>query len=464
MSDLATSGESFSIDEGSGQMDLDWVFWDKQLEALAALDSGEHDIIVFRGGFGSGKTILGARATLRAGLNVPKSDNLILAPDSQKGGPATYKKFFETLPGKDTVPDEGGDAENSPVVIEHNQNDSRVTLFNGSVVRLGSADKWNRYAGSEFNWIWGDEVAHYDNTNLFKLNEMLVSRQRTSEGPNVTLWTSTGNGYNDFWQFVELQELPSGEPLPTKIENIVADSRDNPFLDEKEKLVRQFEDTNREEEALKGGFAAAEGLVYNRFSRPLHVIPAERAQKIAVGDWRIYGYDHGWGDPRVVVEIGRTVADQYVVLDHFYRFETQPEEAIEWLKLNEKPKGKIYAEHMPEHIEKFKAAGYDAEAAIKDLDEGIEFVQGLLKTDNQGNPGMFVSEECIDLIREFMSYKEEHVGKNSAEDHALDSYRYGVFSHEYENDGGGITKSTRSGASTGRSYRSRNQRSSRRTR
>jgi hypothetical protein len=441
-------------------LDMDWQLWSAQFEAFEALRSGDYDLVAFRGGYGSGKTVLGSRATLTFAEEVPRSDNLILAQDSRKGGPTTYKKFFEELPGKDTVPGEGGAPTNSPFIEDYNRNKSRLTVYNGSIIRLGSADKWNRYAGSEFNFIYCDEVAHYDTTNLFKLDEMLTSRQRTEDGPNVTLWTSTGNGFNDFWQFVELQEMPSGDPVTTRLKNVVADSRQNPFLNEKEKQIRKFGGTDREQEALAGGFTAAEGLVYDRFSREQHVRSAEWCQANTADAWRIYGYDAGYAHPRVVVEIGRTAAGVFVVLDHFYRSESQPEDVIDpetgegWLA--DKPLGTIYSEHVPEHMEKFENAGWPVTKAIKDLDDGIDHVRGRLRPDGEHGSGLLVSAECGQLIREFMSYQEDQVGTSSAEDHALDSLRYALYTDEY-GDEGGVSRETRRGmsASTGTRRRTR---------
>jgi phage terminase large subunit len=444
---IKSDGVDVSVDDSG--LDLDWGFWDAQLRAIEALESGEYDVVVFRGGYGSGKTILGARYTIEKALEVPRSDNLIIAPDSQTGAPTTYKVFFEQLPGEDTVPEEGGDPENSPIITDYNRNESRLTVFNGSVIRLGSADVWNRYAGGEFNTIWCDEVAHYEHTDLFKLNRMLISRQRTSRGPNVTLWTSTGNGYNQFYDFVERQETPDDEELPTRITNIIADSRNNPFLEEKEKLTRQFEGTEKAEQGLAGGFAAAEGLVYPTFSRGTHVV--SRSDVEVVDDWRIYGYDYGFKHPRVLLEIGKTPADQYVVLDCYYRTEMpldhliDPDDGTGWVLENEKPTGAVYCDHDPEHIQKFRDAGFSAAAATKDIDEGIDEVRGVLEVDETVGPGLLVVEDCTELIKEFQSYKEDDVGTSRAEDHALDSLRYAVMGDRYVADAPTVRR--RSGSS-----------------
>ena len=422
----------------SEPIELGGSYWDAQLEVFDALESGDYDVVVFRTGYGGGKTLLGSDWIHSVAMEVPRSDNLVIAPDSVKGEATTYKRFFDRLPGENTIPDEGGDPKNSPIVDDYHGTKRRITYVTGSIARLGSADKWNRYAGGEFNAIYCDEPAHYDTTNLYDLHEMLISRQRTEGGPNVTLWTSTGAGFNQYYDITERKVTSDDEPLPWAdyMKVIVGDSRDNPFHPEPEKLIRQFEGTHREAQALAGGFAAPEGLVYSRFTRERHVIDEATAAELASGDWRIYGYDHGWGDPRVVLEIARTPYDQYLCLDLFYREETKYQRAIEWLEDNDKPIGTVYAEHEPEHQEAFREAGYPCEAAIKDLDEGIPRVREFLewRDDPEDRPGLLVSNRCAELINEFLSYKEEHVGKKGATDHALDSLRYGIMGDNYGGD------------------------------
>lgn len=444
----AASTDGVALDVQDDAINLDWGYWDAQLETLAALDRREHDVVVYRGGYGSGKSVLGSRWIIETALDVPDGHSLVMGQDFSKGEGTTYTVFFEQLPGENTVDkdDEYGDPENSPIVSGYNRNKKRLTLGNGHVIRLGSADKWNRYAGSEFNAIWCDEVAHYGTTDLYKLNEMLISRQRTKQGPNMTLWTSTGNGFNQFYDFVERQVTPDEEPLPTRVTNIVADSRNNPFLNEKEKLTRQFAGTKREEEALSGGFAAAEGLVYSGFSREAHVISDDQAQERTEDDWRIYGYDAGWDHERVVVVIGRTSYDQYVVTDLFYKRETQIEDVVDpedqdgdyWMA--DFPTGTVYAEHEPEHIQKFNRAGYPAQNAIKNIDDGIDHVRGRLKHDAEDRPGLLIASSCVPLIQEFLSYQKEHVGRSDAEDHALDALRYALYTHDQTDTDSGPTQ------------------------
>lgn len=428
--------------------EITFEYADYQEACVDELETGDSDLVVLRTGYGGGKSYVGGQWLHEGSMGwLPGSpaldhgESLVLAPDFQKGGPATYRVFFETLPGEHTVPNDAeGDPENSPIVAGYNDNKKRLTYVSGHVVRLGSADRWNRYAGSEFHRIWMDEPAHYDNTDLYDLHEMLISRQRTRAGPNTALWTSTGAGFNQFYDITERQVNAADEPLPwaDSMTVVVESSLRNPFLpeDAKAKLRRQFEGTGRAEQALHGGFAAPEGLVYNGFTRNTHVRSESAVAELV--DWDappIYGYDAGWDHPRVLVEWRPTHHDQWAAVDCYYETETafdhlcNPAEGTGWVYEQGKERAPIACEHEPEHIQKFRQAGFRAIKAEKSLDEGIPFVRGLLELKGDpGRPGLLVSEACVELIQEFQSYKEEHVGKSGdVPDHVLDASRYALF-------------------------------------
>jgi hypothetical protein len=110
---------------------------------------------------------------------------------------------------------------------------------------------------------------------------------------------------------------------------------------------------------------------------------------------------------------------------------------------------------------KFRRAGWSVEKAEKDLDSGLSEVRKRLEpdgnmsveatggkappvirwgtsdsasSDSDPDPGseeekrvgLLVSARCENLIREFLGYKEKHVGKSAADDHCCDSLRYCV--------------------------------------
>ncbi len=440
---------------------VEYQWTNYQAHVRDTLEAGDVDLVALRTGYGGGKSRCGGQWIHRGAIADTEGvgESLVLAQDYQKGKSTTYSVFFKILPGDDTNPFKDGDPENSPIVDTWHSNDKRLVYVTGHVAWLGGADKWNRFAGGEYCRIWCDEVGHYPpNTDLYDLHEMLITRQRTEVGPNTTLWTSTGNGFNQFYDITERQVNADDEPLPwaDQMEVVVASTEHNTLLptDGLDKIRRQFKGTAREEQGLHGGFAAAEGLVYGAFTRKTHVVGVDEIADRLVDDWAMYGYDAGWDDPRVVVDIRKTHGDQFVVWDHFYKSESQlpevvdPDDVLEgrgpWLE--GRPRGGVYCEHELAHIQQFRKAGWPAVKAEKSLDGGIDHVRERLTTDSEGRPGLLVTDRCSDLIQEFLSYKEEHVGKAAATDHALDALRYALFTHtptssrgDGDDDSGGVS-------------------------
>ena len=433
----------------SAQTTIDFKWADYQRDVRDELESGDVDLVVLRTGYGGGKSITGGQWIHRGALTdrEGESKSLVMAQDFQKGKSTTYTVFFESLPGDDTNPYDDGDPEDSPIVASWHANDKRLTYVTGHTTFLGGADKWSRFAGAEFARIWCDEVGHYPpTTDLYKLHEMLVTRQRTETGPNTTLWTSTGNGFNQFYDITERQVNKDDEPLrwADRMTVIEASTEDNPFLPEDglEKIKAQFAGTEREKQGLHGGFAAAEGLVYGQFSRQTHVKSGEWiADHVDTEATPIYGYDAGWDHPRVLVQWRPTHHDQWAATRLYYEtgreFEDlcDPDREAGWVYDEELERGYLYGEHEPEHLQKFARAGFGVEKANKSLDEGIPHVRGLLETDGSGRPGLLVAEDLVELIQEFQSYKEEHVGKSAdVPDHVLDATRYALFTHRPASD------------------------------
>jgi phage terminase large subunit-like protein len=436
---------------------LGFDVWDAQQKCRAAVND-DADVVAFLAGYGSGKTMFGARWLLANALEYDGSRFLCMGQSFSEARDTTFTKFFEQLPGERTALRTSGynGPESSPIVRDYNRQERRLTLVNDTVVVFGSADKYNRFAGAEFGGVWLDEPSHYGE-ELHDITGMMTTRLRGVDGPKAQVWTLTGEGYNAAWEILEKRRDADGEPIGLDIDVVTASVLDNPYLAdaEKEQFRRQYEGTGKQEQALHGGFAAASGLVYSSFSRETHVIDHAEAVDRVSDSWRVYGYDAGWNDPRVVVEFGRTDYDQLVAFDEFYRTETPVDRAIAWI--DDRPRGRIYAEHAPGDIKQFENAGLDVEKATKDIDNGIDQVRERLSTDDDGRSGLLVSEQCENLIREFQGYKEEHIGKTGAEDHAADVTRY-VCMGEIDpapRGGGVVIDWGDESISTGRTYRRR---------
>lgn len=245
---------------------LQYDTWTAQRETLEAVDGG-NDIVAFLAGYGSGKTLLGVRWIIKQALEYPGSRFLVLGIDFQKARDTTFRVLFEQLPGDRTgvVTSSYNGPETSPIVADYNRQNHRLTFTNDTVIKLGSADRWNRYAGDEYGAIHLDEPSHYGE-DLYDLLEMLGSRLRGVDGPQTMVWTLTGNGQNAAFDVLERGVDGNGDPLGLNIETVRASTLENPYLDDatKERFKRQYAGTDREGQALHGGFADGGGAIFKR--------------------------------------------------------------------------------------------------------------------------------------------------------------------------------------------------------
>ena len=245
---------------------LTYDLWGAQNGALQLLES-DTDITAFLAGYGSGQTIFGARWLIAQALRYPGSRFLGMGIDFTKARDTTFRVLFEQLPGERTgiVTSSYNGPEHSPIVSDYNRQNHRLTLVNDSVIKLGSADKWNRYAGDEYGGVWLDEPSHYGE-DLHDLLEMIGSRLRGVDGPKSQLWTLTGNGHNAAFDVLERKEDSNGDPIGLTIEIIRASTLNNPYLSEsdKERFKRQYGGTSREGQALHGGFSDSNGAILSR--------------------------------------------------------------------------------------------------------------------------------------------------------------------------------------------------------
>lgn len=432
---------------GTAQSGVHWEFSEDQQEALDRLEAAGHDIVDFRGGYGAGKSTVGSSATIKIANGVPNGRSLVLAQNKENGKTTTFNVLFERLPGEDTAPLAGGDPENSPLIAEYSKTDQVLTFTNGHSVQLGSARNWNTTAGAEYNFIWCDEVAHYS-CNLDRLLEMLISRQRTEKGPNSMIWTTTADGYNQYWRIVKKREMPDGESYNTSIASVVADTRDNPLLPNKEKIVNQYEGTSREKEALEGGFAASEGRVYSRFVESSHVVGAGMID----GRWwlrrwlsltskptayrrksSVYGYAYSATGGCVCIEIRETTSGQRVVMDEFVDEgdTSHVTDAADWIA--DRPYGDVYCAPKTSDFDiktiddttygETWATGEDTVRATPlvrrelELDPGNSGIGG---HEDEGTPRLLLTDECDHTSRALLSHQsDDATGKNNRSTHTL---------------------------------------------
>ena len=470
---LRRDGRVVTVDDG--HVDITWAFWEPQREALNAVYSEDYDIVGFVAGYRSGKSVTGARVVWESALNprFAPTRSLAMGTTYAEAKKTTYPVLFEELPGARHEELDpflyDGDPENSPIVKKFSKQDGVITLFNDSTVVLASADKPDRYKGGKFSLTWCDEFAHYKSNRIHGIRKTITERFDFGP-PACMLITTTGNGYNPAQKVLEAGVDENGNPLGSRVHTVTASSLNNPFLthEDRERLKRTHGASKQSRQALHGAFEAAEGQVYP-FSKQAHQVritdaddgdgyvsvddsgtPTERFR--VSSDWRIFGYDAGWSDPRVLVEVARTDYGQYIVVDEWHESQTHVADAIRWLADHDKPKGVIYCEHEPGDIRKFRnpaltniddpPPGFRAGKADKDIDAGIDEVRHRLRADHDDRYGLLVAERCENLIGEFLSYTEDDVGGSDVDDHALDALRYAIYTESVRGASGSSSSSS----------------------
>jgi hypothetical protein len=402
---------------------LVYDIYDEQQEVLEDFISGGYDIVEFRAGNRAGKTVLGARALIYAAFMFAGTEYVAVAKSNKQGKKATWKAIFNNLPECDT-----DNPEDSPIIEYYNGTDKKLKFKNGSLIWMstdGAGD--DAIVGSELNGVWIDEGDYYDNT--YEIFDEALIRQ-SGEPSYGILSTSTPdpnqNKHNsDYYSIVEQKQHPkTDESLSWRIKTVGASLMDNPFLSDEKKEEYKRRNQHNAGTVLHGGFSSgSDQLVYDRFNKNEHIRTPQEIQDMEFRDTHLYGYDAGYRHARVVLHMRITVNNQYVLVDEFYRHESSPQDAIEWLQ--SKPSGIIYSEHAPDDLLEFrrKLDGFTIKKANKSIDAGIDSVRNRLVPDND-MVGLLVSSACDNTISEIRTYGEDNINSTSGGDDAMDALRY----------------------------------------
>ena len=414
--------EGLHWDSESGELRYD--LWEAQERAISDFyENTESDITDFRAGYRAGKSLLGARAIINGAWSIDGSRWLVMAESYKEGQRTTFRILFENLPEYD-----GDDPASSPIVESYHKQEGKLKLTNGSVIVFAYSGKVDGVKGDEYSGVWMDEVAFYN--DLYQVNDMVMTRLSATHGPLSILWTTTthpNDPFNAYYDIAETNKHPqTDEELPWRINTIKANSQNNPFLSDRAKEKQKRLNKHNKEQAIKGGFATVDGQVYPEFSDK-NIVQYDDIKDDLYEGFRLYTYDSGFDDPRVVLEVGMTTQNQLVVLDEFYESETYIEDAIEWL--DGKPGGVLVTEHEPEHYNKIQRdTNLVVVKAEKSIDDGIQAVANRLR-DKNGIVGLMVTEECENTIEEFRTYTKPVSNSHAQKDHAMDCIRYLVYTN-----------------------------------
>lgn len=198
-----------------------------------------------------------------------------------------------------------------------------------------------------------------------------------------------------------------------------------------------------------GTFASRRGAVYKDWRKKLHVVEPFEFPK---DTYRARAIDFGYVNAFVCLWAGRMPRDiqhgertitkgTWVFYDEHY----EAERLLGYHASRIKDRawqygnafyGPCYADHDAQDAAELRAHGVATVPANKDVWGGIELIQKLLMPNAVGCPGILVTSNCENLIREFPAYRYPEGTKinNPRElpvakaDHALDAARYLCFS------------------------------------
>ncbi len=307
----------------------------------------------------------------------------------------------------------------SKFVMWKAQNRASVILPNGGRIVSMSADSGReKYQGASVELVWMDEEHQED---IFI--ECMLRTIDSGKGRIVLTMTPLKGMTWVYDRFIhELQEGFS---------HYAISGLDNPWVSSVKlhRATRHLSDESRRSR-LFGEFTNQSGLVYNEFSRPLHVTESRPIPE----DWpRFRSIDFGVKNPFCCLWFALDESDNtlHVYREHFATEKTTLENgAIINFKSRNDP-SVVFSVADPEskdgRLLLARNCNIPTKPAIKRVSEGINAVKERLCPDAEGKPHLLIHDSCKGLIREFRLYRwdksagDKPVKKN---DHGMDCLRY----------------------------------------
>lgn len=360
---------------------------------------------VIAGGRRLGKSVFSSRI-LRA-KSVQKDNSLYayIAPTFQQGKDIMWANLTKSC---------------NDFIVKKNEQDLRITLINGSEIRIYSWDAIDRLLGLAFDGIILDEVAIYRN---FRYGWENVVRPTLMDKSGWCMFISMPRGFNHF------EQLHTRGLKLNDWQSFTFSTHHNPLIPKKEleDAKMQMSDTAYKQEIL-GLFVKNEGLVYDSWSRslikPLDFIPEKHIAGID------FGYNHHFAMPIIAVRDGI-----YHIVDEIYQTKLSIDDRNKLVKekIDEYNINRIWADSEdPLGISTLREyTGFNIEAVSKPKDSvinGIGVVNSLMK-----NNRLFVEPSNIGFLDEVerYSWKESRDGITKDEpikenDDMMDAIRYAI--------------------------------------
>ena len=292
----------------------------------------------------------------------------------------------------------------------------------------------DRFRSLEVAFRWLDEVADCRRETLQVSTPCL--RQKRPDGghyPYQTWVTGTPRGQN--WSYQRFIQKPD----PAFTGTYFGSPFNNPFLpqDYVRELEREYPPgTPLHNQEVMGKFISMEGLVYSTFDPEIHVkLPPDTDFKRIIG-----ALDLGTTEASCILLIGENAAGRKWVFKEFYQKKAREGEIMGTMShwRGEFRVNTFFCDpRAPIEISTLNAAGIPVVKANASMETGVRAINNLLHVGEDGMPGLYISPECPNLIREMLTYCHTSSGygdgqsfydsiKTRQSDHAVDTLRYGI--------------------------------------
>jgi phage terminase large subunit len=388
-------------------------------------------MILYSGGYGCGKTLLGCYWSILKALQNPGSTGNIMSP--------TIKMLFDNIVQPNLLPLLDTLLTPRNYKFKRSQTEFSITLFNKSIIRLRAFDDEGKIRGADLNWLWLDEAIGKDRVYLTDSRfTQIRARLRKGDEQQFLITTNPGGQAHFLYKYFVQNQLDEGE-LPDSVNEravYFGSIYDNKSLGEA--YIMDMEASYPKDELL-GLWSANVGAVYEQFNHSEHVHERLEDQiNNRAGDYYL-AIDFGYNNPFAALLLFVDKDDNIFILDEYYQTKMTPDVLTEELKSRFFSKHKIsevvadpadagfvkYLRiHLPTHVRKGK----------KKVLLGINNVQKLLLQQTPQGRRLKIDSKCTNLIEEFGAYAWEppREGVNEKEepkkymDHGLDALRYFV--------------------------------------
>lgn len=428
----------------------------KQKEFLSQLLSeGGSKYVLYCGGVGSGKTLIGCIATVCMAVLYP-GDYLIARQFYPELKITTLKTFLEICPKE--------------LIKEYRVADGivKIKATGGKIsnVIFRQLEEPDKLRSLNLSGFYIDESSQVSEAAF-----MLLQGRLRGPGLRKGILTTNPNGHDWQYRWFVKQDLFKKEDTKRLFSLIRAPSTENVHLPEGyvENMLQTWS-AERIKREIDGSFDAFEGMVYHEFRQDVHVVEPF----VVPQEWtRIAGCDHGYRNPAAWVFGAVDYDGNIYVYDEFYEKEWLIEEICLGNRKLNKPgilqklgKDKLTEARMDPSTRAVRGAQGKSDwdfyidnlpvtfplmLANNDKTAGIDRVKSFLKVSPiTKKPKLFIFRTCTNLIEEFSKYRYAEMSANSqgkkndkeepmkVDDHLMDSIRYMIMTQpeppKVEND------------------------------